>query len=648
MVEGTIVDIKQAKGRPMLSWVGKQPLRNVISYPSQLVETYVAKQDYSSDGVNWTDWPEKFNRGGLLFHGDNKDVLAHLLANGFRGKIKLIYIDPPFNTGVDYVRKVTLRQTKMEKMEAEPYSFTEQIQYSANYSVDLFLQFLYERLLLAKELLSSDGMIFIRMDVHQEAFLRLIADEVFGHENFQNTIVVNRVKKNVTNKGRRTIPHAVDMLLVYFKTKDAEFLDVLKKLPTTKPASWHGMESPGVPGPRFVIIDEKTYYPSPGRHFTFTQLQVDEMKLQGKIRINPNTDRPEYLIDERDFENLDSDWTDIPGYTFTTGYPTENSRQLLERVIRVGSKPNDIVLDFFVGSGTTVEMAQQLGRRWIGVDINKGAIQTTTKRLQSTMHKQAVKITRNKRSLPGFEDGPSQMSFSIYRVNDYDLQIQHNEAFNLAVEHLGMTRTKTDIFFDGTLGKRLVKIIPFTHPCTVMDLEEVKIELGNRPDEGRDIAVVCLGKELAVDKWLEDWNRMRKRGDFPNKIEVIELRTDPRYGGFFIHEPAQASIQMNCVGQSVQIIIKDFISPTILKRLDQQSEGSLLRPQITDWRSMVDSVMIDNNYNGMVFNIILSDIPEKNDDLVIGNYEVPVTEGCTIAVKITDMLGEEVLSIFKI
>jgi len=84
MVEGTIVDIKQAKGRPMLSWVGKQPLRNVISYPSQLVETYVAKQDYSSDGVNWTDWPEKFNRGGLLFHGDNKDVLAHLLANGFR------------------------------------------------------------------------------------------------------------------------------------------------------------------------------------------------------------------------------------------------------------------------------------------------------------------------------------------------------------------------------------------------------------------------------------------------------------------------------------------------------------------------------------------------------------------------------------
>jgi adenine-specific DNA-methyltransferase len=149
-------------------------------------------------------------------------VLAYLLANGFRAKVNMFFIDPPFNTGVDYVRKVTLRGVKMEKLEGEGYGFTEQIQYANNWHVDAYLQFLYERLLLGKELLADDGMIFIRMDVHFGYYLKMIADEVFGQDMFQNEIVVNRIKKNVTNKGRRTIPNAVDYLYVYFKSQASE------------------------------------------------------------------------------------------------------------------------------------------------------------------------------------------------------------------------------------------------------------------------------------------------------------------------------------------------------------------------------------------------------------------------------------------
>ena len=136
------------------------------------------------------------------------------------------------------------------------------------------------------------------------------------------------------------------------------------------------------------------------------------------------------------------------------------------------------------------------------------------------------------------------MSFAVYRVNDYDLQIQHNEAVNLACEHIGVTRTRTDAYFDGTLGKRLAKIVPFGHPLTLLDLEELKKELAARPDEERDVVLVCLGKETAVDAWLEDWNRMRRKGDVPNKIEVIELRTDPKYGKFFVHQPAKAKVDI--------------------------------------------------------------------------------------------------------
>ena len=234
------------------------------------------------------------------------------------------------------------------------------------------------------------------------------------------------------------------------------------------------------------------------------------------------------------------------------------------------------------------------------------------------------------------------LSFAVHRVNDYDLQIQHNEAVNLACEHIGVTHTKTDAFFDGTLGKRLVKIIPFGHPLSLLDMEEVKRELTARPDEERDVVVVGLGKELAVDGWLEEWNRLRKKGDVPNKIEVIELRTDPKYGKFIAHQPAQAKVSIKRVKDKLVIEIEDFISPTIIERLQQQA--GILKPKIDDWRAMVDCVTIDPTYDGKVFNIALADVPDKKSDFVSGKYELPAPKAKTIvAVKIVDMLGEEVL-----
>jgi hypothetical protein len=336
-----------------------------------------------------------------------------------------------------------------------------------------------------------------------------------------------------------------------------------------------------------------------------------------------------------------------------TGFPTQKPEALLERVILASSNVGDIVLDCFIGSGTTAAVAQKLGRRWIGADINKGAIQTTIKRLQGIMQEQAAEV--HELPLPGMESketpSPAQLGFAVYRVNDYDLQIQHNEAFNLAVEHLGMTRTKTDTFFDGTLGKKLVKIVPFNHPITPLDLEEVKNELKNRPEEERDIVVVGLGKEYAVQAWLEEWNtlRVRKQGSIPNRIEVIELRSDPKYGGFFTHEPAKAKVSFKRVKDNVEIAIDDFISPTILERLKQQNKDNpLFQPQVSDWRSMVDSVMIDTDYDGEVFNITLADVPERKNDLVEGKYVVEAKKGATVAVKVTDMLGEEVLVVREV
>jgi len=125
MSQSSSVEIKPAKGRPMLTWVGKRPLRHVTAFPAQHIETFAPDQSsiINPKSAIWNDWPSPYPKGGPLFHGDNKEVLANLMANGFRGKVKLIYIDPPFDSGADYVRKVQLRGVKgTAKLDGETYT----------------------------------------------------------------------------------------------------------------------------------------------------------------------------------------------------------------------------------------------------------------------------------------------------------------------------------------------------------------------------------------------------------------------------------------------------------------------------------------------------------------------------------------------
>lgn len=324
------------------------------------------------------------------------------------------------------------------------------------------------------------------------------------------------------------------------------------------------------------------------------------------------------------------------------GYPTEKPQALMARIVQCASNRHDIILDCFSGSGATLLSAQQLGRRWIGCDINKGAIQTTAKRLHALMSEQAKLLADQKQGeLVASDDAPplpAQWSFNTYRVNDYDLQIQHNEAVELACEHIGVTRTRADGYFDGTLGKRLVKIVPFNHPLTPMDLEDLRQELHRRPEEERDITLVCLGMELTARAWIEDYNRARPI----NKVHVIELRTDKKYGGFIKHEPLIASVTVKRKKETLSVVVNDVFSPSILQRLNM--EQGVFRAQIDDWRAVVDCIMIDTAYDGEVFNVALSDIPSRKQDLVEGQYELPAPpKGSTVAVKVIDMLGEEVI-----
>ena len=580
------IKVTPAKGRPMLNWVGKRPLDYVKGFPAQLMEVYDPLK--MSRKVETPTYDElKNNWQNLLFHGDNKDVLATLLELGFRGKIDLIYIDPPFKSGADYVRKVELRGLKnLGRIDEDKASVLQQTMYFDIWNNDNYLQFMYERLMILKELLSETGSIYVHLDWHVGHYVKLLMDEIFGQENFRNEIVWC-----YTGPSRQTndFPDKHEIILRFSKSDRYCF----------------NQESIRIPYKKSTLATGKT---------TLTGRADDERLRE---------------LDKRG--KLPEDWwADLAttGYKHNEilGFQTQKPEALLERIIKASSGIDALVLDCFIGSGTTARVAQRHGRRWIGCDINKGAIHLTSRELQKVINNQ---IKEKETKYP---------AFAIYKVNNYDLKLLQTEAIELAVQHIGIQRTRTDRFFDGTLGKNLVKIIDFNHPLTLLDLQLLQDELKKRPDEDRDITIVCLGKELAIDPWIDEWNKKHP----VNKIKVIELKTDKKYGSFLIHKPAEAKVKIKRKDGKAIIEISDFISPTIIERLN--IDNKLFKVKIPDFRSMIDCVLIDTNFDGKTFHIVYSDVPEKKQDFIKGRYEIEIPKKKTnVAVKIMDMLGEEVL-----
>ena len=213
----------------MLTWVGKRPLRHVTAFPGQHVETFDPTSDAARRaGEAWVGWPAAYPRGGLLFHGDNKEVLAHLLASGFRGKVDLIYIDPPFDSGADYVRKVSLRGPKgTVKLDGEGYTLGEQLQYTDIWANDNYLQFMYERLQLLKELLAGTGVAVVHLDEGRSHYLKVMLDEVFGAEQFINEVIWKRQSAHSdVGQGAKHLGRLHDSLYLFSKGEGFTWNDI--------------------------------------------------------------------------------------------------------------------------------------------------------------------------------------------------------------------------------------------------------------------------------------------------------------------------------------------------------------------------------------------------------------------------------------
>jgi site-specific DNA-methyltransferase (adenine-specific)/adenine-specific DNA-methyltransferase len=589
--------VEQAKGRPLLQWVGKKPLESIQFYPAQETEVYGDKSS------------KDFNK---IFWGDNLQVLSHLLKE-YRGKIDLIYIDPPFDSKADYIRRVKIRG---EKVEGAGQGLFEEKQYTDIWERDEYLQFMYERLFLMKELLSDTGSIYLHCDWHKSAYLRLILDEVFGEDNLINEIVWGYRRWSAPSDNFQRLH---DTIFWYAKNhKNKTFNPIY-----IKPAN----EEKGV--------KENYEKDENGKLFRWQSLHGKRYKI---------------YRDERGV--LSGDVWDIsyvhPSGAERTDYPTQKPEELLERIIRASTNEGDVVADFFMGSGTTQAVAQKMGRKWLGCDINLGSIQTATKRLNQSIEEQ------QKEKIKGFK---GSLGFKVLNVNDYDVFKNEIEAKEIVMEMYGVEPVKRT-YFDGVLDKNFVKVMPLNRVLNKMDIRTLLKSVGDKLDDftvkskskageavyEQSVLIICSGMELDVMDFIKKENKTGV------KIEVRDILTDKK--NLIFKKKPEAKIDVKAKDKKLSIELKDFYSPILMRKLELENEKVLKKDRkakVDDFKQIIDSVAIDVDYNGKLFNAEVMDLPEKKETIKAKySWDYEKKGKYTVAIKVVDVLGEEYFETFEV
>lgn len=312
-----------------LIWSGKnRSISSKYSFP-QLLEEYGQFKD---------GWINK------IFLGDNLNVMNFLL-NSLTKKIDLVYIDPPFNSMERYKKKHKIKFNNKTK-----YSY-EEIQFSDIWSNNEYLQFMYERLILIRELLSDTGSIYVHCDWHSSHFLKIICDEIFGSGMFRNEIIWHY---SYGASPKKAFKRNTNSILFYTKTDKYVFNKTI--VPAINPLRYNKTDENG------------DRYLTDGHHSSERRFYLKDGILADNVWT---------FINDKEFRQLNS----LSYERKTYNYPTQKPESIAERIIKASTNEGDIVFDCFMGSGTTQAVAMKFGRKFIGVDINKTSIQTATKRL---------------------------------------------------------------------------------------------------------------------------------------------------------------------------------------------------------------------------------------------------------------------------
>jgi len=605
--------------RTELVWPGKRTQIERVALPFQVVETVnqsraTREQTPLLAGLPAPPLFESQTQAGsarknMLIWGDNKYVMASLLQGDpsiglepLAGKIDLIYIDPPFATGQDFSYRARVGDAEWIK-EA---SIIEETAYRDTWGrgVDSYLQMMYERLVLTRELLSERAALFVHLDVHHGPYVRLVLDEVFGRDNFQNEIAWYYYNK-LHGQTKRCLPKAFDAILYYVKDKRSPYSYHTLSEPRDKPVK--KLKYRFVDGKIENIKDED------GKTITYesTERQIDNV---WRIRcLQP--------------ANIE-EWVD---------FDTQKPVDLIERVLDVASNEGDLVFDAFCGSGTSLVACERLGRRWIGCDLSRYAIEVTRKRLLGIPHCRPFQVM----NLGKYERKHWQVNILNGRQEDGSKAITDYLRFIVALYNgkpVGGYR-----HLHGQKAGRWVHVGAADAPVTRSEIMDAVREC----QANRYTALDVLGWEWEMGLHDTVRDEAKRMGVDLRLLYIPREVMDKRAveaGDVHFYELAYLKPSLLQDKRTVTVRLDDFIIPNPDLVPDE------VRSKIKKWSDYIDFWAVDWNYQGDTFhNEWQTYRTRKNPTLRLVSDPHPYDKAGSyrILVKVIDIFGNDTTQLLE-
>ena len=447
---------------------------------------------FDTSGRQIKGWSNK------LIWGDNKLILPSLKNGPLRkqieaeGGLKLIYIDPPFDVGADFSMNIEIGEENFTK---KP-SVIEEIAYRDTWGkgADSFIAMIYERLKLMHGLLADDGSIYVHCDYRVNSYVRLVLEEIFGPNNFHNEIIWQRSSSGKTIS--KNLSRDTDTIYWYSKSDQYLIKPIFQPLSDTTIAMYsrddndergryrlYPLQKTGGPGPE-TTYDYKDnngkIWKCPRKGWRMRYEKLKALENDNRLYFEGNSLAEKAYWNERENEGrlANNLWNDIANLQGTTseilGYPTQKPEKLLERIIEMATNEGDLITDFFCGSGTTLAVAEKLGRKWIGADLGRFSIHTTRKRMIGVQRKLK-------------KEGKDFRAFEILNIGKYEREIFLNVNENLREKEKRIQRENKE--------KEFIKLILSAYKAEPVD--SFNIFIGKKRD--RVVAVGPINAPVAND-----------------------------------------------------------------------------------------------------------------------------------------------------
>jgi len=603
----------------------------------------------------------------LLIWSDNKLVMSSLIKQGWAGKVNLIYIDPPFFTGADFTVRTKVGDAQIEK---EP-SIIEERAYKDTWSggIASYLKYMYERLVLMRELLAENGSIYVHLDSHVGHYVKVMMDEIFGYENFINEIIWQKIR---SSKGQaKSFGNVHDLIYAYTKSKsyffNKPYTEVNEKLLKThyKYVDDDGRiyqlcdltQSGSGPARKF---GDKLLAPPSGKHWIWSQEKINEGIKDGRIVFTTGImPRLKRYLDESKGNPIEDIWMDI--YPINSmamerlDFDTQKPEALLDRIILASSNPGDIVADFFCGSGTTLAVTEKLGRRWVGSDLSKFAIQVTRKRLLDIYNSKDLQNEGKQYEKPA-------RPFELWNIGNYETvywQEKEDEYLTFMLKLYQSQPMAGFKYLHGRKEERAVHIGPLNAPVTMEEVEKVVVECRANNFNKADVLgwewsydVNELAKELAKKNGVD-----LKLVQIPSVNEIksslvgldLQLLKVPdqvvekelsKYVKF--PEVAYLEIETKVKKEEATLKIEDFqLAPT--------AELAEIASKVKDSRELIDYWAIDWDYKGDTFHNQWQSFRVKKNPKVeyAAKHKYEEKGEYQIMTKVVDVFGNDTNKVIK-